>query len=474
MSNVTRRGFPLVAILALLLVGAPTSRAYQDFTGITYDPEVDGKYYLDNNPLLFPRIGVYCFDAPRAVGPDTTHTYWVDGEFRTYTEEQVCTAYAKFDLTTAFDAGPRWTKMIRQYRRKWLRGMEYPEDLLPPIIILNTGFSAAGTRSRLLADPRTWARENYERIKATNGGQRLDEGDPEAMADGWYHDTMGDQKDEEARTKYMEGARINRELGGPNAVIMNNDGGAWAEYHNGQNIENFPKWFGGWVGYVKRADDIMHLPAPNLNGYRYASIITVYPTADYSGETKYHPLAYNHSNTREMRYGLTAALLTNAFYTFGPAMVGGGLPRGPGYRNPFNWFDEFDNGGRMKGYLGKPVEEPHCIIHEETFREFVTRLGDRWSKGEECAWMRRFEGGVVYHNPHPTEIRSFPLPDDGARYWLITGTGDWADNLAVNTGEPVTTDTVEVPPQDGLILVKRAADGSVYKPWKPEDYARKP
>jgi len=61
-SNIIRRGLPLVAILALLLVGAPTSRAYQDFTGVRWNPQVDGKYYLDNNPLMFPRLAVYCFD----------------------------------------------------------------------------------------------------------------------------------------------------------------------------------------------------------------------------------------------------------------------------------------------------------------------------------------------------------------------------------------------------------------------------
>jgi len=64
--------------------------------------EVDGKYYLDNNPLLFPRIAVYCFDSPRSDSPDARHQYWVDGETRTYTDEEVCRAYGKFDLRPGF------------------------------------------------------------------------------------------------------------------------------------------------------------------------------------------------------------------------------------------------------------------------------------------------------------------------------------------------------------------------------------
>lgn len=459
----------LVLVAAWVVVGGSASWAYQDFTGVKWNPQVDGKYYLDNNPLMFPRIAVYCFDSPKY-----GNRYWVDGERRTYTEEEICRAYAKFDLAVAFDAGPRWTRMIRRYRREWYRQMGYPEELIPPIIILNNGLNAKSTRSQILADPRKWAEENYRRIMAVNGGRRLDEGDPEETADGWYHDQMNDQKDARARARYLEAARANREIGGPNVVIMNNDGGQWAQYHNGQNFENFPHWFGGWLGYVVRADRQLHQPAPNFNGYRYTSIITVYPTADYSGKTNYYPLAYSHRNTREMRYGLTATLLTNAFYTFGPTMVGGGPPRGPGYRNPFNWFDEFDNGGRMKGYLGRPLEEPHCTIHRETLRQYVARVKRDWGDCHGCAWMRRFEGGVVYHNPSPTETRSFPLPADDARYWRIQGTGDWGDNLQVNTGEEVTTDYVRVAPEDGLILVKRASDGSVYKPWNPDDYARRP
>jgi hypothetical protein len=459
--------------LAMLLVTS-SARTSQDFTGVSWDPEVDGKYYLDNNPLLFPRIAVYCFDSPRSDSPDARHQYWVDGETRTYTDEEVCRAYGKFDLAVAFDAGPRWSRLIRQYRREWFRGMGYGEELIPPIIILTNGFNAEATRSQVRADPRRWAEENYKRVMAASGGKRLDEGDPQEMADGWYHDQMGDVKDEELRTRYLEAARTNRELGGRNVVIMNNDGALWADYHNGQNFENFPRWFGGWLGYIWGADRLLHRPGPDFNGYRYVSIITIYPTADYSGKTNYYPLAYNHRNTREMRYGLSATLLTNAFYTFGPAMVGGGPPRGPGYRNPFNWFDEFDNGGTMKGYLGKPVEEPHCVIHKETLRQFVARVGREWGGCEECAWMRRFEGGVVYHNPSPSEALTFPLPEDDARYWRIKGAGDWADNLRVNTGEPVTTGSVDVLPADGLILVKRAADGSGYKPWNPTDYARKP
>jgi hypothetical protein len=39
-------------------------------------------------------------------------------------------------------------------------------------------------------------------------------------------------------------------------------------------------------------------------------------------------------------------------------------------------------------------------------RQFVARVGREWGGCEECAWMRRFEGGVVYHNPSPSEART--------------------------------------------------------------------
>ena len=240
------RTFSLVVGMVLVVTVLPgLSLARQDFTGITYDPQVDGKYYLDNNPLPFPRISCHASD-----NRTYENRYWVDGEYRTYTDEQVCRAYAKFDLIVAFDAGPRWTRMIRQYRRQWYTAMGCPEGLTPPTIILNIGLNATVTRDQILADPRKWAEDNYERIKAINGGQRLDEGDPEELADGWYHDQMPDVGGE-AGARFMEAAQANRDFGGRNAVILNNDGSAWAEYHNGRHIENFPHFYGGWIANVK-------------------------------------------------------------------------------------------------------------------------------------------------------------------------------------------------------------------------------
>ena len=122
-----------------------------------------------------------------------------------------------------------------------------------------------------------------------------------------------------------------------------------------------------------------------------------------------------------MRYGLTTALLGNGYFSYEIATAGhGGLG--------LMWFDEYDNAGKGRGFLGQPEENAYEIM----------------DAGDGSVWRREFENGTVICNPTNTEV----TVDLGATYWLIGG-----DQVPdINTGKSVNKITLG--PRDGRILLK--------------------
>ncbi len=127
-------------------------------------------------------------------------------------------------------------------------------------------------------------------------------------------------------------------------------------------------------------------------------------------------------NYQKMRFGLTTALLGDGYFSYeintnGHAYLG------------LLWFDEYDNAGAGKGYLGKPVKDA-----------FVAR--DLGSEGK--VYRRDFENGIVICNPTSQEI----TVDLGDTFTLIKGT----QVPEINTGEKVSS--ISITGLDGRILLK--------------------
>ena len=124
---------------------------------------------------------------------------------------------------------------------------------------------------------------------------------------------------------------------------------------------------------------------------------------------------------QRMRWGITTALLGDGYFSYEISTYGHGSLG-------LMWFDEYDNAGQGRGYLGYPTSE-------------VITVHDYGNDGK--VFRRNFDNGIVICNPSE-RATTVAL---GGEYRLISG----VQESGVNTGEWV--DTVVIAPKDGRILV---------------------
>jgi hypothetical protein len=94
------------------------------------------------------------------------------------------------------------------------------------------------------------------------------------------------------------------------------------------------------------------------------------------------------------------------------------------------WFDEYDNAGQGRGYLGYPISETFVIV-------------DYGGNGK--VFRRDFENGIVICNPSDS-VATVTLEEE---YRLLKG----VQVPSINTGE--STSTVVLAPKDGRILLRQ-------------------
>jgi hypothetical protein len=129
-------------------------------------------------------------------------------------------------------------------------------------------------------------------------------------------------------------------------------------------------------------------------------------------------------NYRKMRWGLCSALLSGSYYGYVITTDGFGL-RG------IEWFDEYDDAGAGRGYLGKPAGE-------------IEMIGKSGKDSNWGVWGREYTGGYVIVNPLDKDM-AVSLPP--GKWQRIRG----EQVPSVNSGA-IEEGTVTVPAFDGLIL----------------------
>ncbi len=119
-----------------------------------------------------------------------------------------------------------------------------------------------------------------------------------------------------------------------------------------------------------------------------------------------------------MRFGLTSALMSDGTFSYARSSWEHSW-------NGLDWFDEYDNAGAGRGYLGQPTGP-------------MAKAGN--------AWRRDFTSGIALVNPTASAV----TVQLGGTYRKIKGT----QAPSVNDGTDVTSVTLQ--PRDGIVLLKIA------------------
>jgi len=127
-------------------------------------------------------------------------------------------------------------------------------------------------------------------------------------------------------------------------------------------------------------------------------------------------------NYRKMRFGLTTALLGNGYFSYEINTNGhGGIA--------LLWFDEYDNAGEGRGYLGKPEGKAWVVME--------------FPDGKKV-YRRNYENGIVICNPTDKTVEI----DLEKKYKKINGN----QVPEINNGRILKK--ISILPRDGIILLK--------------------
>lgn len=214
-------------------------------------------------------------------------------------------------------------------------------------------------------------------------------------------------------------------------ALISNTSGEYYKVLNGAIYEGYP---GNWVNDRPETYEEWAERTVGENGYIHVSksgyephytLAETYedeemPNDDGSYDNPFDKPGFV-PDYQKMRYGLTTALLADGYFSYEISTAGHGSLG-------LMWFDEYDNSGKGRGYLGQPLEEARIIM----------------SAGNGSVWRREYEHGTVICNPTDVSVEV----DLGGTYWLIKG----KQVPEINSGR--SADKIKIGPRDGRILLK--------------------
>jgi hypothetical protein len=208
--------------------------------------------------------------------------------------------------------------------------------------------------------------------------------------------------------------------------IIANSSGSYKEHLNGMIFEScpgnwsdsIPETYRDWAKSVLGADGYI---AVSREGYRPDfSLIETYEIEEYSEENPMDDPSFI-PNYKRMRWGLTTALLGDGYFSYEIGINGHGS-------SGLMWFDEYDNAGRGRGYLGYPTSDAYVVRDYGRDRK---------------VFRRDYQKGIVLCNPSEREA----TVNLQGTYRLIKG----VQQPGINTGKLVTS--IRIDPRDGRILL---------------------
>ena len=148
---------------------------------------------------------------------------------------------------------------------------------------------------------------------------------------------------------------------------------------------------------------------------------------------------------RKLRFGLGTALLSDGYFSFETGTFAASWHR-------LYWFDEYDNAGNGRGYLGQPLGDAFGVESVVVQNRSEQRRANQPDPAPIPSptpaalgvWRRDFEGGIVLVNSDVVARRV----ELGGVYRRIDGTQD----PDVNDGSRARR--VDLPPLDAIILLR--------------------
>jgi hypothetical protein len=190
------------------------------------------------------------------------------------------------------------------------------------------------------------------------------------------------------------------------------------------------QWYGGlmegYIGLSWSAETWGTAPTMLAGAKRHQGML-IDPYSQVIGVNRLYTLTS--TNFQDFRHGVCAALCSSdgyVTYSDAPADSYGSTT---GFNRTAQWFDEYDNAGTQRYYLGVAVDE---------------RVSVPWTQG---VYRRRFANGWVLWNPKGNGTQTLSL---GQTMRKIQGRSGYSDT-AVNNGATVTSVTLQA--RDGLVLL---------------------
>jgi hypothetical protein len=229
-----------------------------------------------------------------------------------------------------------------------------------------------------------------------------------------------------------------RQMAGDGKIILVNWGMDNYDLLNGNNYEGFPQpdgssynadWHNTVFGPVSNIGDYLNW----LDQARQPNLTTVETYEDDSSPPP-DDIGYDNPcakpgfkpNYRKMRFGLTTALLGNGFYSYEINTNGHGSLC-------LMWFDEYDNAGKERGYLGQPLGPAYRVAGIELGPNLLSG-GDFETQADLDTWGLWADSG--YAATLSRDTGDVPSGASAARIDVIeTGGTDWKVSLSY---EPIT------------------------------------
>jgi len=189
---------------------------------------------------------------------------------------------------------------------------------------------------------------------------------------------------------------------GPDRIIFLNGGIPQYTSVNGSDFEGFPNNKDAFSWHT-------HMFGPNPTGSyfdwmaisRQPNLTTIETYEDNSYPSLNKTIEHNDCNNptfnpnyRKMRFGLTSALLNDGYFSYGYST------QGP--VSCLMWFDEYDNAGFERGYLGYPIGNAQRLVTALTTPNLIQH--GKFETNEDFeAWLTLSkENGSVSANPDPS------------------------------------------------------------------------